>query len=119
MDKRALVFFAVLLSLAFVVIVFYQIKTDPFNKFSASQPQAEAHLHNQDVQTAIMLYKNNCVNCHGSFGEGMSGNPRLRGIKLSLEQIKKIITNGKTKMPAFPDIREPHLSKLAELITFF
>lgn len=119
MDKRAVAFFVILLSLALVLIVVYRIETDPFKKFKSSQPQAEAHRHNQDVQTAIMLYKNNCTNCHGSFGEGMSGNPRLRRTKLSVNQIKEIIKTGKNKMPAFSDIQEPHLTKLAELITFF
>ncbi len=119
MDKRAIVFFVVLLGLAMILIVFYRIETDPFKKFQSAQPKTEAHQHNQDVKTAIMLYKNNCTNCHGSFGEGMSGNPRLRGTKLSVEQIKEIIKNGKNNMPAFPDIKEPQITKLAELITFF
>jgi mono/diheme cytochrome c family protein len=119
MDKRAIVFFAVLLGLAAILIFVYKYETDPFKNFQSSQPQEAGHDHNQDVQMAIMLYKNNCTNCHGSFGEGMSGNPRLRDTKLTIDQIKEIIKNGKNTMPAFPDIQEPRLTKLAELITFF
>ena len=117
MDKRAVVFFAVLISLALALIVLFQVQTDPLKRFISLKSMG--FQHDPELEKAIALYQKNCNTCHGSFGEGMSGNPRLRQIILTVDQIKNIIRNGQDEMPAFPDIQEPELSRLAELIKHF
>ncbi|MBN2424859.1 MAG: cytochrome c [Calditrichaceae bacterium] len=117
MDKKAVIFFAVLISLALALIVLFKVQTDPLENFVSSE--SAGFQHYPELEKAIILYQKNCNTCHGSFGEGMSGNPRLREIKLTVDQIKTIIRNGQDEMPAFPDIQEPELSRLAELIKYF
>ncbi|WP_066371160.1 cytochrome c550 [Neobacillus fumarioli] len=46
------------------------------------------------------IYKSTCINCHGDHYQGVVG-PSLKGIgsKLSKDQIKQIITQGRGQMP--------------------
>jgi cytochrome c550 len=46
------------------------------------------------------IYKSTCIGCHGDQYQGVVG-PSLKGIgsKLSVDQIKQIITHGKGNMP--------------------
>lgn len=46
------------------------------------------------------IYKSTCIGCHGEQYQGVVG-PSLKGIgsKLSVDQIKQIITHGKGNMP--------------------
>lgn len=46
------------------------------------------------------IYKNTCITCHGEQYQGVVG-PPLKGVgaKLSVDQIKQIITHGKGGMP--------------------
>ncbi|MYL33443.1 c-type cytochrome [Pontibacillus yanchengensis] len=46
------------------------------------------------------IFKNNCASCHGSdLSGGVGPNLQKVGSKLSVEDIKGIITNGKGSMP--------------------
>jgi cytochrome c550 len=47
------------------------------------------------------IYKQNCISCHGNAYQGVVG-PALKGVgdRLSADEIKNIITNGKNTMPA-------------------
>ncbi|XXM73712.1 cytochrome c550 [Lysinibacillus sphaericus] len=44
-------------------------------------------------------YKDNCLSCHGGNYEGGMG-PALKGTDKSVDEIKEIIKNGKSPMPA-------------------
>jgi cytochrome c550 len=46
------------------------------------------------------IYKSTCIGCHGDQYQGVVG-PSLKGIgsKLSVDQIKQVITHGKGNMP--------------------
>lgn len=65
------------------------------------------------------IYQDNCLTCHGNNGEAQPGFPSLQKTTLSLEEIKKIIITGRGDMPPFPNITEPQLSQLAELVKRF
>ncbi|WP_307255898.1 cytochrome c550 [Oikeobacillus pervagus] len=45
------------------------------------------------------FYKQTCLGCHGANYEGGAG-PALKGTKLSKDQIKEVLLNGKGAMPA-------------------
>lgn len=56
----------------------------------------------QSPLTADSVYAKNCAKCHGKTAEGRHfGGPSLVETKLSLEDLKNIITNGKGHMPKF------------------
>ncbi|MBM7650014.1 cytochrome c550 [Bacillus ectoiniformans] len=44
-------------------------------------------------------YKESCIGCHGGNYEGGAG-PALKGTKLSKDEIKDVLVNGKGSMPA-------------------
>jgi cytochrome c550 len=46
------------------------------------------------------IYKKSCIGCHGDQYQGVVG-PKLKGVgeKLSQDEIKSILTNGKGTMP--------------------
>ncbi|MGD9489776.1 MAG: cytochrome c [Calditrichaceae bacterium] len=120
MDKRPVLFFSVLLFLAFMLVVVYQIKTDPFKqivKVNQNNVAANQQNHNHDFDEAMALYAKSCATCHGSFGEGRGSNPTLQKNGLSVDQIKTVILSGRGNMPPIPGIKEPALSKLAEFVT--
>lgn len=120
MDKKPVLFFSALLFLALVLVVVYQVKTDPFRqivKTNQNNVAANQQPHNHDFDEAMALYAKNCATCHGSFGEGRGSNPTLQKNRLSVDQIKSIIVSGRGSMPPIPGIKEPSLSKLAEFVT--
>lgn len=55
-----------------------------------------------DAAAAQALFKQNCISCHGADLQGAVG-PNLQkvGSKLTLEQIYKLLQNGKGMMPSF------------------
>ena len=55
-----------------------------------------------DASAAQAIYKQNCISCHGADLQGVVG-PNLQkvGSKLTLEQMYKLIQNGKGMMPGF------------------
>ncbi|MBD3107590.1 cytochrome c [Bacillus sp. AGMB 02131] len=56
----------------------------------------------QVAGTPEELYQSaGCINCHGGNQEGMGGFPALTGVgdKLSADEIKEILRNGKGSMP--------------------
>jgi mono/diheme cytochrome c family protein len=113
MIKRPALLLTILLITGLAVIVIYKVQTDPFK----NDPQAMEQVHSSDP--VYMLYLKNCVNCHGRAGQGQSGFPSLQQTKLNVDEIKQLITTGRGKMPAFPQISEPHLSQLAEMVKQF
>ena len=115
--KNPVVYFVALLVIALVVIVTYQISTDPFSK--TKQGSGENAQQVEDLRYAMALYTENCSPCHGASGEGLGGHPRLKNIRLSADQIKNIIRNGRGNMPSFPGFTEQDLDKLANLVTHF
>ncbi|KAA0560527.1 MULTISPECIES: cytochrome c550 [Bacillaceae] len=59
-------------------------------------------------------YKESCVSCHGGNYEGGAG-PALKGTKLSKDEIKETIKNGKGMMPAGL-VEEGNLDAMADWI---
>ncbi len=119
MKRNATIFFFVLLLLALSVIVFYRIKTDPFQQTQRRQQatntqESAENFHGNDP--IVALYAQNCSNCHGQVGEGLGSFPSLQNTKLSIEEIKQLIRNGKGDMPPFPGIKDPQLTRLAEFV---
>lgn len=59
-------------------------------------------------------YKESCISCHGGNYEGGAG-PALKGTKLSKDEIKETIKNGKGMMPAGL-VEEGNLDAMADWI---
>jgi cytochrome c-type biogenesis protein CcmH len=117
MIKHPAFFFFSLILIALMVVVFYQLSSDPFKKEASGSGDVVVNPHQDDA--IIGLYARECASCHGTVGQGVAGNPNLQNSRLSLAEIKSIISEGKGAMPAFPQIREPQLSELAELVKQF
>ncbi len=105
MKARSFVLLAAVFLIVAVLIIFYQIKTE--NKTTISQFK----VYN------LAVYQDNCARCHGTTGEGFDSNPSLQGNNLSPEEVRHIIRFGRADMPSFPNIQEPNLTQLAELVS--
>jgi len=69
-----------------------------------------------DAAAAQAIYKQSCAACHGDQFEGKVG-PSLKtiGTKMSVEQIYKIVLNGKgNMMPSFKQLGEEQVANLAQ-----
>ena len=114
MIKNPALLFISLIIIALVILVLYKINTNPFNNI---QPGSAREVQNPNTSNPVFaLYSKECASCHGNSGQGLAGNPSLGASKLNTDQIKQMIKSGKGNMPAFPNIQEPELSKLAELV---
>ena len=67
-------------------------------------------------QQITTLYHQQCASCHGASGEGVGSFPALQGRHLALAIIKEVIQKGSGDMQAFPAIKEPLLSTLANYV---
>jgi len=110
MTNKPLIFFASLMLLALIIVVYYQIETNPFKNATEVQTQEQANPHASDEGMA--LYGQYCASCHGGFGEGTGKNPPLKETKLDHGQIHDIIRTGKGIMPAYPDLTEQQVHQV-------
>lgn len=68
---------------------------------------AAAALAQQPAQPLTMdpVYQQNCAKCHGKDGEGhMFAGPSLVKSKKSIDDLRRIINNGKGHMPRFSGV---------------
>ena len=116
MIKRPMLLLTVLLVIGLIVIVIYKVQTDPFNNMSVDE-QGNAMV--QKYGSIYSVYQHNCITCHGRDGEGQSGFPSLQRTKLTIDEIRQLISTGRGDMPAFHHITDPQLSQLAEMVKKF
>ena len=114
MNNKPVLFFASLMFLTILLVVIYQLKTDPFQNVSRQTQQNQANPHNAD--DVITLYTKNCSVCHGKFGEGQGTNPSLQGTELTHEEIANFIRSGGDEMPSFPKLTPAQVHQLVELV---
>jgi cytochrome c550 len=62
------------------------------------------------------IYKQNCISCHGDAYQGGVG-PALKGVgdRLSVDEVKNVITNGRGAMPSGL-VEEQNIDAMAEYI---
>ncbi|MEW5551907.1 cytochrome c550 [Peribacillus frigoritolerans] len=62
------------------------------------------------------IYKQNCISCHGDAYQGGVG-PALKGVgdRLSVDEVKDVITNGRGSMPPGL-VEEQNIDAMAEYI---
>lgn len=73
------------------------------NQEAATEEEGGESNGEQVAGTPEELYQSaGCINCHGGNYEGVGGFPSLTGVgeKLSADEIKEILRNGKGSMPA-------------------
>ncbi len=60
------------------------------------------------------VYQKQCAVCHGADGQGAEGVPAMTGLggRLSLADIRRVILEGRGRMPGFPQIGSPDLEQL-------
>jgi len=117
MNNKPVLFFASLMLIAVLLVVIYQLQTDPFQNVSRQTQQSQANPHNAD--DVITLYTKNCSVCHGKFGEGQGTNPALKDTKLGHDEIANFIRNGGNEMPSFPNLTPDQVHQLVELVEKF
>ena len=63
---------------------------------------------------AVGLFERTCQSCHGPGGAGTTVAAPLRGInaRMSLADFRRVVTQGKSEMPAFANLDEMALSGL-------
>ena len=109
--KKILLFLLAVIVVVGLFFVIYQVKT-----FSGTQQAATS---NKISAKTISTYQENCLRCHGKKGQGYDIKPELQNISYSIEEIKNIVRAGLDEMPAFPTIKDPVLTELAEYISDF
>lgn len=114
MQNKPVIFFISLMTLALILVITYQLKTNPFDQSALSRKSVAESPHPQD--NSIALFTQYCANCHGSFGEGRGINPSLKGTKLAHDQIAQLIRNGKGEMPAFNKLTDEQVHQLVTLV---
>ena len=116
MKNKGLIFFWSAMAIAAVVLYIFQVETSSYSAVSspAAVEQAAAPSEHEMV---IAYYQQQCARCHGGGGEGVDKYPSLRNNQLTVQEIRDIILKGKGEMPAFPDLKDPLLSHLADLIS--
>jgi len=117
MNNKPLVFFASLMTLALVIVVYYQIETNPFKNMQVAQSQQGADPH--EASTGMAIYTQNCARCHGGFGEGIGKNPPLQGTRLDHGQIHEIVRTGRGTMPSFSDLSDQQIHQLVLFVEKF
>ncbi|WP_064202020.1 c-type cytochrome [Brevibacillus brevis] len=73
---------------------------------ACSNGATEEQIEDEDAEkTAMQLYKNNCMSCHGNDLSGRVG-PGLQqvGLKMTEEKLVEIITVGANGMPGYEKV---------------
>jgi mono/diheme cytochrome c family protein len=72
--------------------------------YRALEPEHQADvLATEDQETAergALTYTENCASCHGTYGEGTTEGPSVRGLQLTQNEVQRAIAEGTR---AFPD----------------
>jgi len=73
------------------------------------------------VEAGKFIYQEkNCIGCHGPDGKlGANGAKDLSVTKLTIDEQKAMIKNGKSPMPGFSDLTDDQLKEVIEYISTF
>jgi cytochrome c553 len=63
-----------------------------------------------------IIFNKACAECHGQGGEGELLYPALNNRVISEEEVMEAVQNGTFLMPAFPNIKDSTLKKLAKYV---
>ncbi len=71
-----------------------------------------------NIQAGSLLYKKNCMVCHGPELRGTGDFPTLVGVgsKYTLDQFNQILKTGKTRMPGFPQLTTEEKSAIGSFV---
>ncbi|MCY8233523.1 cytochrome c [Priestia filamentosa] len=100
MNRNPLVPFFFIMAFGILLMVILGFKGNGDQKELAQEKEGGAK-QEETAASPEEIYKQTCISCHGEQYQGVSG-PALKGVgeKLSQEEVKKIITQGKGGMPA-------------------
>lgn len=75
-------------------------------------------LEPEEVKDPELLFVNSCGACHGHDGNGVIG-PAIRATSHSVEEVEKIINDGRGTMPKFKDseLTEEQIKIIANYVT--
>ncbi|HCG99984.1 MAG TPA: hypothetical protein DE036_09515 [Actinobacteria bacterium] len=87
---------------------------------SAGEAEAEGEaveLEPEEVKDPAQLFVNSCGACHGHDGNGVIG-PAIRGTARSVEEVEKVINEGKGSMPKFKggELTEEQMKLIANYV---
>jgi cytochrome c550 len=103
MNRNPVIPFVIIMVFGIVLMFGLSFKGLGESKSTAQQKSGTTSTAKTDTASAANpegIYKSTCIGCHGDQYQGVVG-PSLKGIgsKLSVDQIKQIITHGKGNMP--------------------
>lgn len=121
MNRNPLLPFALIAVFGIILIVSFSIIGLNQSKDVASGASGEATEATEAIASANPedIYQQNCSSCHGQNFEGTVG-PSLKGIgdKISVDEIKETITNGKGIMPPFSGtFTDEQIEKMAQWVS--
>ncbi|MGX1901020.1 cytochrome c550 [Thermolongibacillus altinsuensis] len=119
MNRNPLIPFALIMVFGIGLIFFLSFKGLGDMKELAAEKEGGAKTEEAAAANPEDIYKQSCVGCHGANYEGGVG-PALKGVgdRLSPDQIKDVLVNGRGNMPAglVPADKAEEMAKwLAEL----
>lgn len=101
MNRNPLSPFFLIMSIGLVLMLVLSINGMNNAKEIAAEKEGGGAEQEAAAATPEELYKQSCIGCHGDQYQGGVG-PALKGVgdKLSQDEIKEVITNGRGSMPA-------------------
>jgi len=93
LEKRILAALALALALAVALAVYWALEP-------GHQDDVSATVSKKTAEKWALDYTENCASCHGTYGEGTTEGPSLRGLQRTANEIQRAITQGTR---AFPD----------------
>lgn len=100
MNRNPLIPFVLIMVMGIGLVFFLSVKGLGDMKEVAKEKEGGAKTEETAAAGPEDIYKKSCVACHGANYEGGAG-PALKGVgdRLSVDQIKEVITNGRGSMP--------------------
>ena len=93
MEKRILAALALTLTLAVAVAVYWALEP-------GHQDDVSSTVDEKTAERGALAYTENCASCHGTYGEGTTEGPSVRGLQRTENEIQRAIARGTR---AFPD----------------
>ena len=108
-----------MLALLAVVLIFAAYGLAEVNKSKQGKIKVDTTSTTSPLEIGKIVYQspNGCISCHGADGKlGVGGAKDISETKLSIDEQKAIIKNGKSPMPAYKDLTDEQLNGLIEYV---
>ena len=108
-----------MLALLSVVLILAAYGLAEVNKSKQGKIKVDTTSTTSPLEIGKIVYQapNGCMNCHGADGKlGVGGAKDISITKLTIDEQKALIKNGKSPMPAYKDLTDEQLNGLIEYV---